>query len=78
MTEMGPWDGDRGAACPTPPRPSRSRDDGSLALATWKLMLDNGSLQDGEKYLRATARTPVCRVSPAAYAALGPDGDPDR
>jgi NADH-quinone oxidoreductase subunit G len=29
-------------------------------------------MQDGEKYLRATARTPVCRVSPAAADALGP------
>ncbi len=44
-------------------RPPTS-DDGALALATWKLMLDGGSMQDGEKYLRATARTPVCRVSP--------------
>jgi NADH-quinone oxidoreductase subunit G len=34
-------------------------------------MIDNGSMQDGEKYLRATARTPVCRVSPAAASALG-------
>jgi NADH-quinone oxidoreductase subunit G len=40
-------------------------------LATWKLMLDNGSMQDGEKYLRATGRRPVCRVSPSAAAALG-------
>ena len=54
------------------PRDHRVHDDGSLALATWKLMLDRGSMQDGEKYLRATARTPVCRVSPDAYAALGP------
>jgi NADH-quinone oxidoreductase subunit G len=28
-------------------------------------------MQDGEKYLRATARAPVCRVSPQAYDALG-------
>jgi NADH-quinone oxidoreductase subunit G len=34
-------------------------------------MLDNGSMQDGEKYLRATGRTPVCRVSPTAASALG-------
>ena len=45
--------------------------EGQVALATWKLMLDNGSMQDGEKHLRATARTPVCRVSPAAASALG-------
>jgi NADH-quinone oxidoreductase subunit G len=42
-----------------------------VTLATWKLMLDNGSMQHGEKYLRATARTPVCRVSPDAARALG-------
>ena len=71
MTEMGPWDGER-AALPERTRRPRRTDDDSLALATWKPMLDNGALQDGEKYLRATARTPVCRVSPTAYAALGP------
>ena len=70
MTEMGPWDGER-AALPDAPDVSSASGDDSVALATWKLMLDNGSLQDGEKYLRATARTPVCRVSRAAYAALG-------
>jgi NADH-quinone oxidoreductase subunit G len=70
MTEMGPWDGER-ATLPEAPTVTSSREDGTLALATWKLMLDNGSMQDGEKYLRATARTPVSRVSPEAYAALG-------
>ena len=50
MTEMGPWDGER-AALPNAPG-ATSTDDDSLALATWKPMLDNGVLQDGEKYLR--------------------------
>ncbi len=71
MVEMGPWDGDR-ATLPDAPPVARTRGDGEMALATWKLMLDNGTMQDGEKYLRATARTPVCRVSPAAADALGP------
>jgi NADH-quinone oxidoreductase subunit G len=71
MTEMGPWDGERAALADAPAAPSSGSDD-SLALATWKPMLDNGSLQDGEKYLRATAPTPVCRLAPTAYAALGP------
>jgi NADH-quinone oxidoreductase subunit G len=35
-------------------------------------MLDKGSMQDNEKYLAATARTPVCKMSGAAHAALGP------
>jgi NADH-quinone oxidoreductase subunit G len=45
---------------------------GGLVLSTWKLMLDNGTLQDGDKHLAATARPAVARVSPATYAALDP------
>ncbi|HEX4687507.1 MAG TPA: NADH-quinone oxidoreductase subunit G [Nocardioides sp.] len=72
MVEMGPWDGERLTLPETPAGVSQPGvREGQVALATWKLMLDNGSLQDGEKHLRATARTPVCRVSPAAAAALG-------
>ncbi len=71
MTEMGPWDGERAGLADAPLTSTVLPSSTELALASWKLMLDNGSLQDGEKYLRATARTPVCRVSPDAYAALG-------
>jgi NADH-quinone oxidoreductase subunit G len=72
MVEMGPWDGER-ASLPEPAASSSSAvaGDGEVALATWKLLLDNGTMQDGEKYLRATARTPVCRVSAAAAETLG-------
>jgi NADH-quinone oxidoreductase subunit G len=72
MSEMGPWDGER-ASLPESPAtaPASGPTDGQAALATWKLMLDNGSMQDGEKYLHATARTPVCRVSAGAARALG-------
>jgi NADH-quinone oxidoreductase subunit G len=72
MVEMGPWDGDRATLPETPAAPYvAGTRDGQVALASWKLMLDNGSMQDGEKHLRATARTPVCRVSPSAASALG-------
>jgi NADH-quinone oxidoreductase subunit G len=72
MVEMGPWDGERATLPDTPAAgTSTGAGDGQVALATWKLMLDNGSMQDGEKYLRATARTPVCRVSRTAASALG-------
>jgi NADH-quinone oxidoreductase subunit G len=70
MVEMGPWDGERATLHASPASGVARRGEGELALATWKLMLDNGSMQDGEKYLRATARTPVCRVSPTAYDAV--------
>jgi NADH-quinone oxidoreductase subunit G len=73
MAEMGPWDGDRAALSESSvtAAPAPALLDGQVALATWKLMLDNGSMQDGEKYLRATARTPVCRLSPTVASALG-------
>jgi NADH-quinone oxidoreductase subunit G len=73
MTELGPWDGAR-AVLPDIPAATRVKGPkkSELALATWKLMLDNGSMQDNEKHLAATARTPVCRVSRRAHAALGP------
>ena len=45
--------------------------EGSHVLATWKPMLDLGSMQDGEEHLRATARRPVARLSAADLAALG-------
>jgi NADH-quinone oxidoreductase subunit G len=73
MTELGLWDGAR-AVLPDIPAATRVKGPkkSELALATWKLMLDNGSMQDNEKHLAATARTPVCRVSRRAHAALGP------
>jgi NADH-quinone oxidoreductase subunit G len=57
----------------TPTAPSRPDPTSEgLALATWKPMLDNGSMQDGDKYLAATARAAVARVSSTVYDAVGP------
>jgi NADH-quinone oxidoreductase subunit G len=73
MSDLGPWDGERATLPETPPEAKvRGPRDNELALATWKLMLDKGSMQHNEKHLAATARTPVCKVSAVAYAALGP------
>jgi NADH-quinone oxidoreductase subunit G len=47
-----------------------------LLLATWRQMLDNGTLQDDEPHLAGTARAAVVRLSPAAAVQLGAeDGD---
>ncbi|MBF4768264.1 NADH-quinone oxidoreductase subunit G [Nocardioides agariphilus] len=69
MEEMGPWDGERAA-----PEPVQAHDvsDPGVTLATWKQMLDNGRMQDGDDNLRATARVAVARVSANVYDALGP------
>jgi NADH-quinone oxidoreductase subunit G len=44
---------------------------GELVLSTWHLLLDDGSLQDGEPHLAGTAKKPVALVSAATAAGLG-------
>ena len=43
---------------------------GQVELSSWRHLLDNGVLQDGEPYLAATARVPVIRVSPVTAKQL--------
>jgi NADH-quinone oxidoreductase subunit G len=70
MQSLGPWDGTRPALeAGKAPRAPKARP-GSLALATWKQLIDLGSMQDGEEHLRATARRPVARVSQATYESV--------
>ena len=74
MEEIGGWDGER-ATLSAEDAPSVDPLDapaGEVALATWKQMIDLGSLQDGEEHLRRTARMPVALVPSAMYDALGP------
>jgi NADH-quinone oxidoreductase subunit G len=40
-------------------------------LATWRRLLDNGSLQDGEPHLARTARPVTALLSPATATDLG-------
>ncbi|MFC7502174.1 NADH-quinone oxidoreductase subunit G [Nocardioides sp. GCM10030258] len=78
MSQLGPWDGARPAlvlpAKKAAKKPAKkpARAGVTVALATWKQLLDNGSLQDGDKYLKATARTPVALVTRETYDAHGP------
>ena len=73
MEELGPWDGERPTLdADVPTGPPADAADGAMRLATWKQMVDLGSMQDGEEHLRATARTPVARVSRSVLDAVGP------
>ena len=67
---MGPWDGARPAPVlgKEPKRPKAKA--GAFALSSWKLLLDRGSMQDGDPHLAATARPAVARINQAAYDAL--------
>ncbi|GAS96210.1 NADH dehydrogenase subunit G [Mycolicibacterium canariasense] len=50
-----------------PPRPGP----GEAVLASWRMLLDAGRLQDGEPYLAGTARPAVARLSAATAAETG-------
>ncbi|HWR47179.1 MAG TPA: NADH-quinone oxidoreductase subunit G, partial [Pseudonocardiaceae bacterium] len=54
------------AAAPVP-----EADEGKALLATWRRLLDNGSMQDGEPHLAGTARAAVALLSEATAADLG-------
>ena len=73
MQSLGPWDGPRPALdagkAPRAPKASR-KGTPALALASWKQLIDLGSMQDGEVHLRATGRTPVARLSRASYESV--------
>ncbi len=77
MQEVGAWDGDRAPfdaagfeARELAPRPAEGADS-TVTLATWKLLLDDGRMLDGDDYLKATARAPVALVSAGTLDALG-------
>ncbi|WP_127479149.1 NADH-quinone oxidoreductase subunit G [Nocardioides pantholopis] len=72
MIEMGPWDGERATAydVPAPAAPAAPEGE-AYRLASWKLMIDNGSMQDGDDNLHATARVPVVRVPTGVFERYG-------
>ncbi|MGC4957966.1 NADH-quinone oxidoreductase subunit G [Actinomadura citrea] len=47
---------------------------GEALLATWRLLLDRGRLQDGEPFLAGTAKPAAARLSPATAAEIGATG----
>jgi len=58
------------------PAPS-TVDTGQALLATWRLLVDAGSLQDGEPYLAGTAKAPRMVLSAATAAEIGAaEGEP--
>ena len=76
MQLLGPWTGVRPAAPTTEAGDVPELTDDTLVLSTWRHLLDQGSLQDGEPFLAGTAPRPVARISAATAEALGVvDGD---
>ncbi|WP_034267622.1 NADH-quinone oxidoreductase subunit G [Actinospica robiniae] len=71
LDELGVWDGPRAlpprAEVLTLPAPGV----GQAVLATWHQLLDDGRLQDGEKFLAGTAHRAVVHLSPATAKEIG-------
>ncbi|MCX2967137.1 NADH-quinone oxidoreductase subunit G [Gordonia aquimaris] len=76
LERLGPW---RGLRPPSPdvavPPHRPTVETGRAVLATWRMLLDDGRLQDGEPHLAGTARTPVVRMSAATAAGIGAADD---
>jgi len=77
IQRLGSWQGAAaGATNVSVPQP-RSRQPGHAVLASWRMLLDAGRLQDGEPHLAGTARRPVARMSPSTATGVGArDGQP--
>ncbi len=74
LVALGRWQGPRPAHEPTLPEiepPEKGRPKGRVVLASWRHLLDDGSLQEGEPALAGTARPAVARVSAATAGASG-------
>jgi NADH-quinone oxidoreductase subunit G len=78
MAELEAWDGARvelaghTAAPQQEPETTGAADPAlDVVLATWKLLIDDGRMLDGEEFLQATGRRPVALVSAATLARLG-------
>jgi NADH-quinone oxidoreductase subunit G len=73
MESFGPWDGERPAF---PVAADASATAGSLTpghylLSTWKQLIDDGRMLDGDEYLKATGRRAVLLVSRPTLEHLG-------
>jgi NADH-quinone oxidoreductase subunit G len=76
MARLGLWSGTRPDAPQVSPPKTAAPGNGQAVLASWRMLLDAGVLQDGEPHLAGTARAPVARLSPATAAEIdAADGD---
>ncbi|MBF6359128.1 NADH-quinone oxidoreductase subunit G [Nocardia farcinica] len=76
LTALGAWDGQRLAPPAHRAHPITLPGPGTALLAGWRMLLDNGRMQDGEPNLAGIARPALARLSAATAAEIGAaDGD---
>ncbi|MGH3899655.1 MAG: molybdopterin dinucleotide binding domain-containing protein, partial [Pseudonocardiaceae bacterium] len=71
LAALGSYAGARLDSPQVPAAPAPQVGDGQVVLATWRRLLDNGSMQDGEPHLAGTARSAVALLSEATAHELG-------
>jgi NADH-quinone oxidoreductase subunit G len=69
IDQLGAWDGERPAAPAATAAEPPAVAPGAAVLAGWRLLLDAGRGQDGERFLAGTAKRPVARLSATTAAA---------
>ncbi|MEO3785655.1 NADH-quinone oxidoreductase subunit G [Actinocorallia sp. B10E7] len=74
LAELGAYRGERPDAPGTLADFTFTPGSGEAVLATWRLLLDDGRMQDGEPHLKGTARPAVARVSAKTAAENGLNG----
>ncbi|WP_283139154.1 NADH-quinone oxidoreductase subunit G [Rhizohabitans arisaemae] len=68
---LGAWRGYRLMAPSISGGAPAAPEQGEAILTTWRLLLDDGRLQDGEPFLAGTAKAAEALISPATAAELG-------
>jgi len=74
LAELGAYRGERPDAPSTLAEFTFTPAAGEAVLATWRLLLDDGRMQDGEPHLKGTARPAIARVSAKTAAENGLNG----
>ncbi|BDQ20280.1 NADH-quinone oxidoreductase subunit G [Rhodococcus qingshengii] len=70
---LGAWSGSRPISPQVPSGTMPTPALGEAVLSSWRMLLDNGRLQDGEPNLAGTARLPLVRLSAETAAEIGAD-----
>jgi NADH-quinone oxidoreductase subunit G len=71
MAELGAWDGDAAPAPAVAPAAPVTPGAGQVLLASWRQLIDDSRLAEGEPYLAATGRRAVARVPLSLLDELG-------
>ncbi|MGV8870926.1 MAG: NADH-quinone oxidoreductase subunit G [Rhodococcus sp. (in: high G+C Gram-positive bacteria)] len=72
LARLGTWNGPRAAVARVAPRVEMPvLAPGHAILATWRMLIDSGRMQDGEENLAKTGREPVIRLSAATASSIG-------